>query len=721
MRLKVQTSAFGFCLLVCSSISVFAQAPAIIRDTTLRGNTVSKYDFGVVRSRNVVPDVALLRSARNSRVVVPLFDRKSILLSLESQAQDRESLILRYTILGDRSGRVTIVIVKSVVTANIVFDDGKTYQIRYVGNGVHSLREIDQTKFPNEGEPLKPVPNPRATNGELPAADTCTTDPPESIDVLVVYTDDARVAAGGTDAMLGTVYLAVEEANQSYINSDINQRLRLVHVEEVNYAESGDFYTDLPRLRNGSDTFIDTVPTLRDTFAADVVSMITESGNACGLGYFMSTVGNAFENSAYSVVARSCATGYFSFAHELGHNMGADHDTGNSSSTGAYAYDHGFTHPSSTAAESWRTIMSYSTTPSSTRVQYWSNPNVNYPVGSVAMGTAATEDNHRVLNNTAATVANFRCSSPGVSNVWMKDTWNDTGVEPNPNTAGEAMWQSPYIWVRNSQDTGLTHQHEHQNPEFGSTNWVYVKLHNGASSSQNGNLELYYAQAASGLSWPADWTPLATIPVNGFGAHTMRIVEAQWTGLPGTGHYCIIARWNSGTDPMATAETSDINANTLNNNNIIWRNLNIVDLLPDASPDAEFILRNVSNRRATLTLSVKSPAKDRKKSFFDYGQIALTVDGRLFELIRGELRRQPGIKIDGRTIIVANPNGIVLRRILTPPKFETKIKLNFKMRADAPKRMYEIVATQLENVGLKSRKPRVIGGVSYYVYNFKRY
>src|SRR6185436_6482792 len=101
------------------------------------------------------------------------------------------------------------------------------------------------------------------------------------------------------------------------------------------------------------------------------------------------------------------------------------------------------------------------------------------------------------------TVANFRCTSPGADNVWAKDTWNDTGAEPDPATAGEAMWKSPYIWVRRTQDATLTKQHQHENPVNGVQNFVYVKLHNGGGDT-SGNLNLYFAQASAGLSWPAD-------------------------------------------------------------------------------------------------------------------------------------------------------------------------------------------------------------------------
>jgi len=47
---------------------------------------------------------------------------------------------------------------------------------------------------------------------------------------LVVYTDAAASASPGINA---EIQLAIDETNQSYINSGINQRLRLVHQSKL--------------------------------------------------------------------------------------------------------------------------------------------------------------------------------------------------------------------------------------------------------------------------------------------------------------------------------------------------------------------------------------------------------------------------------------------------------------------------------------------------------
>ena len=120
----------------------------------------------------------------------------------------------------------------------------------------------------------------------------------------------------------------------------------------------------------------------------------------------MTSVAPYFESYAFSVVGWRCATGYYSFAHEMGHNMGSHHDRANASGPGAYDYSHGYQAPD----EAFRTIMAYNCPGECPRVNYWSNPAVSYggqPTGVVHTAPDSA-DNRRSLNNTAYTVANFR-------------------------------------------------------------------------------------------------------------------------------------------------------------------------------------------------------------------------------------------------------------------------------------------------------------------------
>jgi hypothetical protein len=326
----------------------------------------------------------------------------------------------------------------------------------------------------------------------------------------------------------------------------------------------------------------------------------------------------------------------------MGHTLGAQHDWFTTDDQTPWVYSHAHINRD----QGWRTIMAYddfcdNVGPSCERIGYWSNPNRFYQGHrlGVAEGTddscsagvytnpSCDAENYRVINNNAATVANFRqrqqCIASASRNVWMKDTWNDTGLEPDPYTAGQKMWKSPYIWVRNQFDATGAHQHVHQNPEFGSVNWVYVKLHNDFDVGASGQLRLYHAQASSGLVWPGDWTEFASVGVN-IAAHATLLQPASWDP-PGEGHYCLLARWdtpNSPADPMTFPEGSAISTNVRNNNNIVWRNVNVVDVVPNvpfAVPG--FNVKNTDSSNPFVTLAVQLP---------DFGGNFIRKGGRVF-------------------------------------------------------------------------------------------
>jgi hypothetical protein len=547
---------------------------------------------------------------------------------------------------GEPLSSVSLSVVNDAVVGDITIAPGRQYLIRPLAGGGQVVIAVDPTSYPSERDPSEPVLSPESVRKA--ALSSVNTDDCGRIDMMVVYTAAARVGAGSADAMLAQIYLAIEETNQSFINSSINTRVRLVHTEEVSYTESGNILTDRNRLQTAADGFLDNVLTLRNTYGADVVTMLVENGGGyCGISNIMTTVSTAFAPFAFDVVARNCATGYFSFGHELGHIAGFRHDwyvddTNNS----PYTYNHGLCNP----AGSWRTIMAYNNgcvanSANCTRIQFWSNPAVNYSGSAtgVAAGTstactagnasnpACDANNALAFNNDACAVANFRATSPGAADVWIPDTWDDSGGEPDPLTAGEDMWESPGIWVRNDQDVSQVHLYEHQNPEFGQTNWVYALLHNGSNSAIAGTARFYWADASIGLAWASgggQWTQfgftLLTVP-----AHSDLVAEVPWTNLPGTGHFCLICRWDSPiADPMSHAETSDINGNVINNNNIAWHNVNIVDLVHDGDVRAGLFVRNLFSFSSAVDLLLEPRYFASPRAT---GPVRLKLSSRLFQ------------------------------------------------------------------------------------------
>ncbi len=394
-----------------STTSISGEAPSLLSPAIAPQGLSAPEDPTIVRGRPVDVHFDVLRemaSAESQPIRLDLFDDASLLAVFDRKESGwGGAQIWTGYVAGAQQSEITLAFKDEVMSGNIRAD-GLFYQIRYTESGLHFVYEIDQQAFPEDAEPLVPDGLPSEPEagaaGDMLAQDSCT-----DIDVMVVYTDDARAAAGGATAMNELIDIAISETNTGYANSGISQRMDLVYTAEVSYDETSfNWDTTLNRLTGKTDGYMDEVHTLRDTYKADAVVLIVNNTAYCGIAWVMRTLSASFESSAFSVVSRSCATGYYSLAHETGHNFGSMHDRANSSFPGVFDYSYGYQAPDGT----FRTVMAYAEgcPGSCPRINYWSNPDVYYggqPTG-VIYTASNSADNHLSLNNTACTVANWR-------------------------------------------------------------------------------------------------------------------------------------------------------------------------------------------------------------------------------------------------------------------------------------------------------------------------
>lgn len=285
-----------------------------------------------------------------------------------------------------------------VVWASIDIDTAQ-WVVAHTGVGdVHVLQSMDASRLPAHMR--------CGTNGshEVAAPAMASLLPPintncslTTIDVIVLYTTAARQNAGGQAAIETAIVGAVAQANEAHIGSGVPAEFRLVHLAETAYSELGTS-TDLSRLRNTSDGFIDEVHTLRATYGADLVHLVTDpvSASYCGIGYLMTNLSTGFASSAFAITVRGCISNR-TFAHESGHNLGCAHDAANAGAA-LFPYSYGYRTPD----DAYRTIMAYAP---GTRINRWSSPNVTYL--GYTMGVAGAADNALTIVNSCTTAAQF--------------------------------------------------------------------------------------------------------------------------------------------------------------------------------------------------------------------------------------------------------------------------------------------------------------------------
>jgi len=153
---------------------------------------------------------------------------------------------------------------------------------------------------------------------------------------------------------------------------------------------------------------MDEVHTLRNTHEADMVALITSIGDAGGMGWILDALDDTVASQSFSITKYS-NLGSLTLPHELGHNMGCDHDQDNITAEGyrLFNYSRGWRFNAQQDGLLYRTIMAY---PPGLRTAHFSNPEVLFkgtPTGA-ALGTVDEANSALTINTSAPVIAQNR-------------------------------------------------------------------------------------------------------------------------------------------------------------------------------------------------------------------------------------------------------------------------------------------------------------------------
>jgi len=286
----------------------------------------------------------------------------------------------------------------------------------HAASGEYSLREVQMTDYDKE-----PDHDTHSALEEVSAQlskvaqdkSLLTVDTNNIIDVMVLVTPNAYAKLGGDDnSMNAFIDLCVEMSNDAYSNTNIDLRMRLVRgaqLADSSYVEA-DFSTELDRLRDQTDGYMDTDTAVRASVGADAVVLVVDDTQYCGLGYLTSV-----SSTAFSLISTNCPQ---SLVHEVGHNVGCHHDRLTVGTTDTSTYNYGYCWDTGSSSCT-RSVMAYSgcVTPNGQsgcpRDFWFSSPLItNGGLGSFT-GTALS-DNARVTRERTSTAINWmESTTPG--------------------------------------------------------------------------------------------------------------------------------------------------------------------------------------------------------------------------------------------------------------------------------------------------------------------
>lgn len=247
------------------------------------------------------------------------------------------------------------------------------------------------------------------------------------IDILIFWTEQARIDAGGdpndpddTEEIEALMTASVDHTNVALMNSQTNTRVYKLYTYQLHgFTLTGDVRADREALR--SDLYVNI---FRNIVGADTVTLMVENYSSlfqyCGFAYVQTHPqcdsvpqigcgdGGDFMNYAFNMVSQQCAIFDDTFTHELGHLFGANHVNILSQlppQWGDNVINNGYPEAFGELVDNvFASIMS--TNFDTPRRLYFSNPFIN--VNGVPTGSLNSKYNAKIIDDLSPTMSNFR-------------------------------------------------------------------------------------------------------------------------------------------------------------------------------------------------------------------------------------------------------------------------------------------------------------------------
>ena len=294
--------------------------------------------------------------------------------------------------------------------------DDRSFVIENCGSEGHVFKEIDIDNLDSEDTAIFTNSGRRQGGRMLAVIDNTTV---VTYSVQIYYTKEF---AAVTPDIQGWMDAVIAETNQGYINSNVPLRVKKHCTEQADLPDGTDASILLDSLSSFKPTQIETLN------SADVGVLIVNSfsdSRSCGVGW----LDVIDQKKTFSVMNKGCALGYYTFGHEIGHNIGLMHDKA-AGVNPTYSYGHGYHIDKGTSTTGYRTILAYYKDGYRTRKNYYSNPSVIFPPTGTRTGDAKTANNALLLMQ-----QRFKLAAVGDESMSCKSTASTSAATTTVTTS----------------------------------------------------------------------------------------------------------------------------------------------------------------------------------------------------------------------------------------------------------------------------------------------
>lgn len=182
-------------------------------------------------------------------------------------------------------------------------------------------------------------------------------------------------------------------------------------------------------------------------------------------------------------------------------------------------------------------------------------------------------------------------------------------------------------------------------------------------------------------------------------------------------HACLVARIETNTTTpfgMTVAETSNLEDNTRQNNNIAWRNVSVVDTFPGPFQSVRFLIANGFRERVIAGLRIGAKLDRANTEFFERGTVRVELDRKLLERWKAGGGRSKGVEplADGQMRITQADT--VLEGIELNPGETFPVRMFFDLKRDyRPTKPGEKVIYDVVQTGTPKDADAIVGGQRY--------